>query len=168
MRRGRGPRRAAPPAVLTIIVVMVAVGPVACSKGSGGGGGAKIDEPLVLRDRVVPVAELERGHEVYDRLCRSCHGERGDGQGPAASSLKVPPRDFRTGQFRFSEDGDVPLSHEALVAAIREGAPGRGMPSWGALPAEDLDAVANYIKAFSPRWLRMEDGDLRGDADPRN
>ena len=32
---------------------------------------------------------LERGHDVYTYYCASCHGARGDGQGPAGTGMAV-------------------------------------------------------------------------------
>jgi mono/diheme cytochrome c family protein len=112
---------------------------------------AGFSEPLTLGGRVVPAATLEQGRDLYRIHCASCHGQTGAGDGPAAASLEVPPRDFRTGEFSFVDPSGLP-SHEALVAHIRRGAPERGMPSWKGMRDEDLSALADYIKTFSPRW----------------
>lgn len=37
---------------------------------------------------------VEAGKKVYEKKCIHCHGEKGDGKGPAAPFLFPPPRDF--------------------------------------------------------------------------
>lgn len=108
-------------------------------------------EPMTLGGRVVQPQTLEQGRDLYRTHCVSCHGEDGSGKGPAAKSLKFPPRDFRAADFSFVPNGDLP-SHEQLVAAIEAGVPDRGMPPWKGMRAEDLSALADFIKTFSPRW----------------
>lgn len=107
--------------------------------------------PMTLGGRVVPAATLEQGRDLYRMHCASCHGEAGAGDGPAAKALTYPPRDFRAAEFSFAPAGELP-SHEALVERIRTGAPDRGMPTWKGMRDEDLSALADYIKTFSPRW----------------
>jgi cytochrome c oxidase cbb3-type subunit I/II len=42
------------------------------------------------------------GKEVYERRCIGCHGEKGDGNGPAATFLfNQRPRNFSAGVFKF-------------------------------------------------------------------
>jgi mono/diheme cytochrome c family protein len=108
-------------------------------------------EPMTLGGRVVQPQTLEQGRELYRMHCVSCHGEDGSGNGPAAKSLKFPPRDFRAADFSFVPSGDLP-SHEQLVAAIESGVPERGMPPWKGMRPDDLSALADFIKTFSPRW----------------
>lgn len=108
-------------------------------------------EPMTLGGRKVEAATLEHGRDLYGMHCVSCHGEDGSGNGPAAKSLKFPPRDFREAAFSFVEAGALP-SHEQLVERISIGAPERGMPPWKGMREEDLSAIADFIKTFSPRW----------------
>jgi mono/diheme cytochrome c family protein len=108
-------------------------------------------EPMTLGGREVSADTLNQGRDLYGKYCVSCHGETGAGDGPAARSLKFPPRDFRLGKFSFVDDGKLP-THEALVDRISTGVPERGMPPWTGMRAEDLSALADYIKTFSPAW----------------
>lgn len=41
-----------------------------------------------------PQGTIERGKEVYETFCWSCHGRYGRGDGPAAQYLATPPADF--------------------------------------------------------------------------
>ncbi|MFV8753065.1 c-type cytochrome [Nannocystaceae bacterium ST9] len=108
-------------------------------------------EPMTLGGRVVQPETLERGRDLYGMHCVSCHGEDGSGNGPAAKSLKFPPRDFREAAFSFAEPDRLP-SHEQLIEAIAKGVPDRGMPPWKGMNEGDLAALADFIKTFSPRW----------------
>lgn len=108
-------------------------------------------EPMTLGGREVAPEVLNQGHDLYKMHCVSCHGEVGAGDGPAARHMKFPPRDFRTAEFSFAADGQLP-SHDALIQHIQTGVPERGMPAWKGMRSEDLSALADYIKTFSPRW----------------
>lgn len=116
---------------------------------------ATFTEPMTLGGREVSPDTLNHGRDLYFKYCVSCHGETGAGDGPAARSLKFPPRDFRVAEFSFApnggREGQLP-SHEALVERISAGVPERGMPPWKGMRDEDLSAVADYIKTFSERW----------------
>lgn len=125
---------------------------LACNSSSA----ATFSEPMTLGGREVSAATLNRGHDLYFRHCVSCHGETGAGDGPAARHMKFAPRDFRSGEFSFVERSPSELpklpSHEALVERIRSGVPERGMPPWKGMREQDLSALADFIKTFSPRW----------------
>src|SRR5215467_9169413 len=41
------------------------------------------------------------GKAVYERKCLLCHGEKGDGKGPAAELLDPKPRDFTSGIYKI-------------------------------------------------------------------
>lgn len=109
----------------------------------------KFTEPFVLTDGTEISPEvLEKGRTAYDLYCRACHGEKGDGHGPAALGLRPPPRDFRSGLFKFGAvvAGELP-SDDDLRRIIRGGLAGTAMLPWE-LPDEDVDAVIQYIKTF--------------------
>lgn len=110
-------------------------------------------EPLKLADgRVIPAETLTRGHSVYTYYCASCHGEQGDGQGPAGRGMRPVPRSFRQGLFKFGgvAVGELPTD-EALKRTLRRGLHGTPMFAWD-VPDADLEAVLQYVKTFSPRW----------------
>ncbi|PRQ04950.1 c-type cytochrome [Enhygromyxa salina] len=114
-------------------------------------GAPAFTEPMTLGGSEVSPEALNQGRDLYRVHCVSCHGDAGAGDGPAARNLKFPPADFRAGQFSFVAEGELP-THEQLTERIQVGAPERGMPSWKGMRPEDLSALANYIKTFSPRW----------------
>lgn len=113
----------------------------------------RFTEPMVLGGQTVPPEVLDRGSRVYGLYCASCHGADGSGQAAASRSLDTPPPDFREAAFRYVSGPAGSLPGDAdLEETIRHGRPATGMPAWDGLPAEDLHAVIQFIKTFSPRW----------------
>ena len=106
---------------------------------SGGNARAQGDEPV-------------RGEAVYQKRCIMCHGEEGDGLGPAADYLNPPPRDFTLGGFKIKTTGfDDPVGNDAdLTRMVRDGMPGTSMPGWGdILSDQEIADVIHYIKTFA-------------------
>lgn len=101
--------------------------------------------------RDVPAAE--RGRRAYQTYCVGCHGENGDGNGPAARFLDPKPRDFRTGKLKFATvpAGSTPTDHD-YFHTITHGLSGTAMPSWHLVPMEDRKALVAYVKGFHPGW----------------
>ena len=98
-------------------------------------------------------ASVEHGKAVYERRCAGCHGEKGDGQGPAPLAVLfeiAQPRDFTSGVFKFrtTPTGSVPLDSD-LYRSITTGIRGTAMPPWFNLPEDDRWDVIHYIKTFS-------------------
>lgn len=101
-----------------------------------------------------PQALLARGKNIYLHMCIFCHGADGNGGGAAVEYLFPWPRDFRQGIFKFrsTPSGTLPRD-EDLYRTIVKGVPGTSMPAWGpALSPEDVWALVNLIKSFSPRF----------------
>lgn len=94
---------------------------------------------------------LERGEVVYRKACAACHGERGDGMGPASMYLEPRPRDFTSGAFKFrsTPNGELPTDAD-LVRIVAEGVPGTQMPAWRrVLTQREIADVVAYLKGFS-------------------
>jgi cytochrome c oxidase cbb3-type subunit 2 len=100
-----------------------------------------------------PDALLAEGAEVYARYCVGCHGEAGDGRGPAADMLLVKPRDFTKGIFKFrsTPSGSLPTD-EDLYRVITRGVYRTSMPEWSLLGERERLAVVEYVKRFYPEW----------------
>jgi mono/diheme cytochrome c family protein len=83
------------------------------------------------------------GRASYRVYCSSCHGVTGRGDGPIASSLKIPPADLT--QLRRSHDGKFPVEEVITRIDGREVVPAHGpsdMPVWGMSfqdPAKDTN-----------------------------
>ncbi len=96
---------------------------------------------------------IRRGREVYDKYCVGCHGEYGDGKGPAAERLQTQPRDFRRGvyKFRSTSSDSLPMEKD-LYRTVTRGLAGVSMPAFPLMPHSDKLAVIEYIKTFYPYW----------------
>ena len=96
--------------------------------------------------------QLHLGREVYATYCVGCHGEKGDGNGPAARFLDPKPRDFRVGRIKFAHvsSGDAPRD-EDYDRVISHGLSGTAMPSFALLPPQERSAVRAYLKTFSKK-----------------
>jgi cytochrome c oxidase cbb3-type subunit 2 len=96
---------------------------------------------------------VQRGRLVYEKYCVGCHGENGDGKGPAAARLITKPRDFTQGiyKFRSTDSGSLPLEQD-LYRTITRGLPRVSMPSFPLMPEPEKVAVIEYVKGFYPRW----------------
>ncbi|MBI4528798.1 MAG: c-type cytochrome [Deltaproteobacteria bacterium] len=96
---------------------------------------------------------LKLGGKVYRESCMACHGEKGDGKGQAASTLKTKPRDFTSGvyKFRSTPTGSLPLDQD-IVRTISRGVRGTSMLPQLHLSQQETWAVGQYLKTFSPRF----------------
>ncbi len=72
-------------------------------------------------------SQQKKGRALYDRYCRSCHGQEARGDSPVAAVLKVAPADLTQLSRR---DGEFPF--DDVVATIE----GRGGPVSGHGSAE--------------------------------
>ena len=123
-------------------------------------GGADLEYP---QWQTVPAGEyaaynqrtnlVQRGRRVYLKYCVGCHGEYGDGQGPAAARLLTQPRDFTSGiyKFRSTDSGSLPLD-EDLYRTLTRGLSRVSMPAFRLMPEGDRLAVIEYVKSFYPKW----------------
>ena len=95
------------------------------------------------------------GRKVYEKYCVGCHGEKGDGNGPASKDLIVKPRDFRKGVFKFktTSGNSLPAGGD-LFRVISKGLPLTSMPAFKLMSQLEKEAVISYIKGFSKRWQK--------------
>jgi mono/diheme cytochrome c family protein len=117
-------------------------------------------EPLVFAGgKTVSAETLNDGHEAYLLNCYACHGEKGDGRGPASPGMRPPPRDFTLGTFKFGgvAAGSLP-DDEDLLALLRQGLAGTPMLPWDLTERERV-AIVQYLKTFSPRWKEEPPGE---------
>ena len=100
----------------------------------------------------------ERINEIYQHRCAHCHGEEGDGLGPAADFMYPLPRDFTLGSFKYKTthaDDEFPTDAD-LYNTIAEGLPGTSMPAWkDILSKVEIDGLIKQIKIFG-EWDEEE------------
>ena len=113
------------------------------------------EKPALAKDARLDEAAVDA---IYAKRCSHCHGEEGDGAGPAAEFLYPKPRDFTLGSFKYKTthaDDEFPIDDD-LRKTIMEGLPGTSMPAWKSLlsPAE-VDGLILKIKKFG-EWDEEE------------
>src|SRR2546429_9275532 len=113
--------------------------------------GIRIVAALLLLAGAAPAfaQDANAGKAVYERKCLLCHGEKGDGKGPAAELLDPKPRDFTSGIYKIRTTAGKAPSDQDLYRVISDGMPGTSMPSWAVLPEKDRWNVVAYVKAFA-------------------
>jgi mono/diheme cytochrome c family protein len=113
---------------------------------------ATFTAPRKLAGKTVSAAVLNQGHVYYLQYCRACHGDKGDGRGPSAESLRPPPRNFTQGEFKFGWVLDQKLPRdEDLVRIVKSNLHGSAMLGWE-VPDEELTSIIQYIKTLSDAW----------------
>jgi mono/diheme cytochrome c family protein len=101
---------------------------------------------------VVPAAaaspNVAKGATLYAANCASCHGPRGDGDGPVAVALVPKPAKHHDGAYMNK------LTNEHLFRVIKEGGPSVGksplMAPWGGMLSDKQiwDVVA-FVRSIA-------------------
>lgn len=92
--------------------------------------------------------DAKKGETSYKQFCVTCHGEKGDGNGPAAASLTPKPTNFSdkakmktvtdAGMFDMIKKGGAAMNRSPLMA-----------PWGGVLKDEDIQNVVAFLRTFS-------------------
>jgi len=101
--------------------------------------------------------QRESGKKLYLKNCAQCHGDKGDGEGYAATHLRPRPRNFTTGKFkiRTTPNGALP-THQDLVNVIRRGMPYTSMPAWPNFSDSEVSDIAYFLTTFSSEFSNPE------------
>ncbi|MCK5775850.1 MAG: cytochrome c [Bacteroidales bacterium] len=106
--------------------------------------GGPWDIPAEYKKMTNPYADdaslLRVGKMLYSKHCKSCHGNKGLGDGPKADKQDTHPGDFSSAEFHAMSDGD--MFYKSII--------GRDdMPNYESkIPdVEDRWAVINYMRA---------------------
>lgn len=98
-------------------------------------------EAKKMKNPVQPTkASIEKGKEIYEKKCASCHGVKGDGKGPASEGLSPKATNFKEVHGEKMTDGE----HFWKITT------GKGpMPSFKKdLTEEERWHVINYLNKF--------------------
>jgi cbb3-type cytochrome oxidase cytochrome c subunit/cytochrome c553 len=89
---------------------------------------------------------IAAGKTVYEANCSGCHGNAGNGAGPAAAALNPKPRNFIEAKFKYGDrDTD-------LFKTVANGVTGTAMPPWkDALSDDQRWAVISYVRTFKKK-----------------
>jgi mono/diheme cytochrome c family protein len=103
-----------------------------------------VPEEAEALENPFPVTEesVAEGAALYARNCAICHGENGEGDGPAASGLEVLPANLHEDHVQVLSDG-------ALFWIISHGKPETPMPPWDeVLSEEERWHIVNFLRTF--------------------
>jgi mono/diheme cytochrome c family protein len=104
------------------------------------------------------------GRDLFEFYCAPCHGHDGQGKGPAASGLKIPPADLTAISTRHG--GTFPRAEiSAIIAGAGRQTPeahgSSEMPVWGPIfrgldprdnfTSERIANLVSYIEAFQKK-----------------
>jgi len=90
-------------------------------------------------------ADAGKGKATYELRCAPCHGTEGRGDGPVASGLSPPPRNFHDAEFWKAR------TPEALRTVVKQGRPGTLMAGFaGVLSDQEIDDVIAHLESFRP------------------
>ena len=85
---------------------------------------------------------IAKGKAAFTVNCVICHGDNGDGNGPAGAAMNPKPRNFNVGQFKGGGAADQ------LFKTISTGLPGTSMPAFGTLSEDDRWGLVYYVQSF--------------------
>ena len=92
--------------------------------------------------------ELVDGQTIYKKHCLRCHGTNGEGNGPDASTLMVPPANFQSPKLRMKSEFE-------LRSVIVWGVAFSPMHGWfDKLTTPEMRAVVQYIRQMAPFQAR--------------
>jgi mono/diheme cytochrome c family protein len=102
----------------------------------------KVPEEYRIMERAPLIPDeqsLARGAELFGQKCSVCHGENGDGNGPAAAALPTPPANFLDTQHSSM------YNPGEKYWIIGNGSGPTGMPAFQNLSPADRWHLVNHI-----------------------
>lgn len=92
--------------------------------------------------------DLDRGQALYERNCASCHGARGEGDGPLAATLQPQPAKHSDGEYMNA------LSDDYLFKVVAEGGAAVGkspmMAPWGpSMSDQEIRDVIAFMRTLA-------------------
>lgn len=108
-------------------------------------GKAHAQSATAIADMSLPMpfglkGDPDKGRIFFMGNCFTCHGVKGDGNGPRAYFITPPPRDF------LLETSRQRLNRPVLFEAITNGRLGTNMPAWGkVLNNQEIADVAEFV-----------------------
>jgi cbb3-type cytochrome c oxidase subunit II len=81
---------------------------------------------------------LEKGQILFKENCIGCHGDKGDGNGPAAQFMLPKPANL-VGRY---------ISNSEVYSILTRGVYGSSMPSFREMPERDLWALATFVSSL--------------------
>jgi mono/diheme cytochrome c family protein len=108
-------------------------------------GKAHRQSATAIADMTLPMplglkGDPDKGRIFFMGNCYTCHGVKGDGNGPRAYFITPPPRDF------LLETSRQRLNRPVIFEAVTNGRIGTNMPAWGkVLNNQEIADVAEFV-----------------------
>jgi putative copper export protein/mono/diheme cytochrome c family protein len=100
-------------------------------------------------------ASIAHGQALFMHNCVACHGPNGEGNGPAAASLRIKPADLTQPHTLEHDDGEM---FWFLTHGIDDPEGGLAMPSFAtSLSPDDRWALIDYVRAHSAAVAIQQD-----------
>jgi mono/diheme cytochrome c family protein len=127
---------------LSILILVGSLFFVACGgdaekSASGTGSEAKTES----KESGALDADLQAGKESFEMTCASCHGEKGAGDGAAASALNPKPRNFKAPASEWKNGPSL----AGITKTLNEGIKGGSMVAYKHLGDETIAQIAKYV-----------------------
>ena len=105
---------------------------------------------------------IARGAELFAQNCVSCHGPKGEGNGPAGQNLSPRPRNLVEGHWKY---GGTRLG---LMQVLKNGSPGTGMQSYSYLAMNDRWSLVHFVRSITKNQIADNDADVATQATSLN
>lgn len=120
----------------------------AVERGVGGHDDGFVEEPTEMA--AAPEPGVFSAGVAYNQACAACHGQAGDGAGPAGAVMQPPPANFTDPAFWAERD------QERIFTVIKQGAVAVGgsalMVPWGnTYDDEQIQQLTEYVMEFRPQ-----------------
>lgn len=92
--------------------------------------------------------DVAKGRDFFMSNCFTCHGKKGDGNGPRAYFINPRPRNFT------NELSGITMNRPAIFKAITNGKPRTVMPAWGKVLSDQ--EIANLAEFVFQTFIRPE------------
>jgi cytochrome c553 len=108
-----------------------------------------LSSSLVWADPFVLNGDAAKGEPKFKQLCVACHGEKGNGEGPAGAALNPKPGNFT------DPANSARLTDEWIYKMVKNGGAANGkspmMVAWSAVLKDDeIRNVTAYVLKFKP------------------
>lgn len=86
------------------------------------------------------IGDMKLGEKFFMANCATCHGKKGDAQGPRAYFINPRPRNFHDDYSRNT------LDRPTIFSSVSNGRPGTEMPSWDkVLTEQEIANVTEFV-----------------------
>ncbi|MDP4114769.1 MAG: cytochrome c [Bacteroidota bacterium] len=128
----------------------------------------RMQDLKIMESRIIPPIDVMKmktadpqlvseGKDLFTKVCASCHGEEGKGNGPGAAGLNPTPRNFTS---RDGWKNGFKLSQ--IYKTLMEGFAGSAMIAYDYLTPTERFALAHYIReTFLPGLPADTDDELK-------